>query len=382
MNVVLANDTSGTTNPGCQGTVAMLLQRIDSAGGDVVSKLPVGYGYDFFTACFRNDSVDSTRSRLRRVLRFPEGSDPKQGQDPDTGRYLFDEKVFEASVDRLSDHLGPLWRNVDRLIVNAEGTIHHDGLGALALVGLCAVAKRNDIPVSLVNGSLFSLGETIFDRLVESVDEFATREPLSYRYLRERGVDVTEAADCLFLANQASRLSPAVKARTEGWGRFAIYSPGVLSATAEIEEKTVSEDVRALVERFETVAFHVVGPEDEALANIAVESGAELLRLGELSWREVTPLYEKADLVVSGRYHLLIFAALAGASILPLATNTGKIDGLLELMFPDSKPPVRNWRETGETRQLDLSRADRADEAAVARCRNLAGQVLAANSVL
>jgi polysaccharide pyruvyl transferase WcaK-like protein len=78
----------------------------------------------------------------------------------------------------------------------------------------------------------------------------------------------------------------------------------------------------------------------------------------------------RMGLVVSGRYHINIFAALAGVPFLPLSTNTGKMAGVLKLLSPNRKIPVREWGR--ETPELDLNSAFLAEKSEVEKCRELA----------
>jgi hypothetical protein len=78
----------------------------------------------------------------------------------------------------------------------------------------------------------------------------------------------------------------------------------------------------------------------------------------------------RMGLVVSGRYHINIFTALAGVPFLPLSTNTGKMSGVLELLSPNRKIPVREWGR--ETPELDLDGAFLAEKPAMEKCRESA----------
>ena len=88
------------------------------------------------------------------------------------------------------------------------------------------------------------------------------------------------------------------------------------------------------------------------------------------------------DLLVSGRYHLCIFSLLAGVPVIPLQSNTWKMQGLVNMGRRTIEPlphcgslPTRIRHQTGaafwESHTLDPADYDFVDLAARAR-RNFA----------
>ena len=67
-----------------------------------------------------------------------------------------------------------------------------------------------------------------------------------------------------------------------------------------------------------------------------------------MAWHAFGTYLRRFALVVSGRYHVLIFAAMAGVPALALPSNTYKIDGLLDLL---GRPRVL-VRSAGDLRAL------------------------------
>jgi polysaccharide pyruvyl transferase WcaK-like protein len=106
------------------------------------------------------------------------------------------------------------------------------------------------------------------------------------------------------------------------------------------------------------------------MAPVAAEAGARILPLGCLRWREMPGFLRRMEMVVSGRYHINIFAALAGVPFLPLSTNTGKMSGVLELLSPGRTISVREWGN--KTPELNLEGAFLAEKSEVEKCRELA----------
>ena len=57
MNVLLANDTGCTNNPGCQATSDNLKQLIRNNGHAIIAATPVGYGKSFFENCYKHRNL-------------------------------------------------------------------------------------------------------------------------------------------------------------------------------------------------------------------------------------------------------------------------------------------------------------------------------------
>jgi len=255
------------------------------------------------------------------------------------------------------------------MILNGEGTIHHAGVGALTLLGFCKIVKELNKKIVIVNCSIFDLEPFLLETLREYVDGIAVREPLSFRYLSDHGIPAMQAADCLFLMEDGYE-NEFYWPELEASKKYALYTPGVLAAFGRVSGDGVRRDISQLRRAGYEVFFHVVETEDERFASDAAQAGARILPLGCLNWRRVPSFLRRMEMVVSGRYHINIFAALAGVPFLPLSTNTGKMAGVLELLSPARTISVREWGS--ETPELNLAGAFLADKSQVERCRELA----------
>jgi polysaccharide pyruvyl transferase WcaK-like protein len=277
-------------------------------------------------------------------------------------------KAWNDANSSIAPKFASLWQEADTIILNGEGTIHHTGVGALTLMGFCKIAKDLGKKVFVLNCSIFDLESFLLEALRDCVDGIAVREPLSQRYLADHGIPATQSADCLFLMG-------AEDERAFQWPdldfskKYALYTPGVLTAFGQVDAEAVKRDISHIRGEGYEVFYHIVETEDERMAPIAAEAGARILPLGCLRWREMPGFLRRMGLVVSGRYHINIFAALAGVPFIPLSTNTGKMAGVLELLSPNRKIPVREWGR--ETPELDWDGAFLAEKSEVEKCRQL-----------
>nr|WP_305123188.1 polysaccharide pyruvyl transferase family protein [Roseomonas sp. GC11] len=73
-------------------------------------------------------------------------------------------------------------------------------------------------------------------------------------------------------------------------------------------------------------------------AQVSAETGAACLPLDEGSVEAALQLYATAALVVTSRYHGLIFGALGGARLAAVADTTGKIGRLIQTRMPSLTP--------------------------------------------
>jgi polysaccharide pyruvyl transferase WcaK-like protein len=328
------------------------------SGMQILSDCPIGYGYSSYGPLV---STASPLSKKERIL-------SRLGIAP--SKALIDlSKSWDVANSSIALKFAPLWQEADTIILNGEGTIHHAGVGALTLLGFCKIAKELGKKVFILNCSIFDLEPFLFEALRDYVDGIAVREPLSLRYLAEYGIPTTQAADCLFLMEGGDEREFAWP-ELEPSKKYALYTPGVLAAFGRVRGEAVQRDVAQLRLAGYEVFFHVVEIEDERFAPDAAQAGARILPLGCLRWREMPGFLRRMEMVVSGRYHINIFAALAGVPFLPLSTNTGKMAGVLELLSPNRKIPVREWGN--ETPDLNLEGAFLAEKSQVQRCRKLA----------
>jgi len=369
MRIILANDTSGTSNPGCKGTVSGLLSCLSRDGHEVVSRIPVGYGYHKFARSFVRPEVKALFPGQKRLVASAKMILTGSLAHPQTPSHLCRD-TWEGIVTAEIPRLAALWSEADALVVNGEGTIHDDSTGALTLLGLCMVAKRLGLNVALVNCSIYGLSDWLLDIIRHDVDFLSVREPLSREYLLSHGITAHQSSDCLFAAEHGRSISQG--SRDEVY-RPIIYTPGVLAGGEKVSVGAVARDVRALADGGVPVHYLVVEEEDEWLASVAAEAGATVIPLGSIPWERMTDYLGSAKCVVSGRYHINIFSMLAGIPFLPLETNTPKMKGVLRLVGVGDSGSIRSWSEEKAPDLQDAILVPRED---VDKCRDIALNVL------
>jgi hypothetical protein len=92
----------------------------------------------------------------------------------------------------------------------------------------------------------------------------------------------------------------------------------------------------------------------------------------DIAWNAFGSYVRQFELVVSGRYHALIFSAMAGVPAIALRSNTFKIEGLLELLGG----AILLARNANDLRDILTARSlpPVMDRAVIRRCQALAGE--------
>lgn len=230
----------------------------------------------------------------------------------------------------LTKNLAPVWRSSDLIIVNGEGTLHPQKQLRRWLPAICLLQRRYPKPMWIVNTSISFRGsdqEMMFDQFLRCASYIAVRDHYSYRELQEHGIACTQAADCAFLTEPSSA-EPIL--RTLGVkGPYAVL-------TGSIESKSWSMDIlRSVVEHLRdkglAVVFTSSTTQDELLYK-KLHMDIPLVTHVDADYRVLMGLQAGAEILVGGRYHPTILAALTGTPFVALPSNTTKMDALMEVL--------------------------------------------------
>jgi hypothetical protein len=337
MEIVLLNDTRVDRNPGCQATVTSLVADLTLATTGRVTTRPRGDGYGHFTDLIRDGLAHDANAWSRAVDR------------------LSAERAFAAALE-----------SADLIVANLEGTFHHHTIGALSLGGAIAAAHRMTKRVWAVNGTVDSIDRWLLEAVLSPAEYLAVREPQSQRWLAANGIAATLSADCAFTLDAFRDRRQVEPARR----RAILYTPGVLAC---IDGR---RNTAATIEHFRTMAslgwqpvFLQMEEAESPVAARISDAGFPVEQNADLPWESFGAYLREFELVVSGRYHVLIFAAMAGVPAIALPSNTFKIEGVLE--FFDGAVPLAH--HAGELRDVLTSGAPLpVDVHRIDACRHLA----------
>jgi Polysaccharide pyruvyl transferase len=354
MNYVLFNDTSCTNNPGCHGTVACLRALLASRGMTCLRSHPVGFGEQRF----RQSASPLTPTRSRFGLRL-RGWLGRQAAVPIEKKTLgwdrpslpFDRTAWETAALQLERDYDNFFTDVDVVVINGEGTIHHNLPGAAALVAWARAAARRGLTVLTVNCTIQALDPFLLDALFAASKRVAVREAWTFNDLQQHGYVSIQASDALFVWPDLAPGAPSTPPVSNR--RRCVYSPGVLAAADAMTESIVGLQIQEMVKAGWAVSYLTIEFEDERFEAIARRAGASIYPLRRWTPAGLISMLREHDLVVSGRYHVIIFAWLAGRPVVPMMSNSWKVEGLLEMAgispssvhspFPPLDVNSRNW---------------------------------------
>jgi hypothetical protein len=368
---LLINDTSKESNPGCRAASSTFLKAL-RVRGEIVSRIPVGNGAKAFAA------LEGVRRRC--VIK-------------DKGAFShYDEIVTEINVRDWQECAEEVFQNdpilrraledCDEIVVNAEGTIHHNLPRAVSLLGLIAFAGRTGKPLLVINATVMAMDPNLLREAFRSVTFVHVRESDSQRYLQSvcPNLHIVQSPDLAFGATPD-------KMETDRSFRSA-SSQGVLFTTGVFGTgKQFEVLANALGPNFEALAFLAVGDGGEAqeLPELCNSYGIRYINCAELDWWEVLELLKGFELVVSGRHHINIFAMLANRPLIALPSNTWKIKATLADLGHDFAPVATHL----ELRQrLEFGRVsnfasfvvpERAVRSAINQVNNLTGEIANGN---
>lgn len=224
----------------------------------------------------------------------------------------------------------------DAVIVNGEGSLHHDRPAVGALADLADARRERGSPTALVNASWFANGVENTRRLA-AFDLVAVRDPQSRAHLRDCGIRCLEAPDLAvqealryFHPDTSPQGPPVVSdstkpgmtrelrrlARTRGWTYLPVLYPPD-RARASAKSRKIFAKTR-LARALGPFARLWMSPRYHAHAVGAPDVPAYLAAL------------QDAPGVLTGRFHTVCFCLGLGVPFLAVASNTPKIESILQ----------------------------------------------------
>lgn len=204
------------------------------------------------------------------------------------------------------------------------------------------IAARHGVPCAVlgvgVQGIRTAAGRAAFAAALRRADLVTVRDAEDQRILREElGLRrVHLSADLAFALPRLAGWTTPAESRA-GRPRAVISLAASMGGFAR-QGAAFGTFLRGLVAalgRSHAVVLARHSVDDAApYAEVAAATGASCLALDEAGVDAALDLYRSADLVVTSRYHGLIFGALGGARLAPVADRAGKIGRLIATRLP------------------------------------------------
>lgn len=354
--VLLLNDTSAWYHWGCSCTSLALREGL-KAGGALVHGVPIAALVGL-------------------------------GPLPSSRQALDDPTLYEAFRARHGALLAAI-EQADEVVINGEGTLHGATTASIGLLYLAWLAgRRLGRPVRIVNHSCYpddsptatgSGVEQFYRAVYESLAGIAVREPVSAALVESWGLRPEHSFDCLPLyvaahAADVSRDPAASRLLVAG----SVAGGGALPAAVG----TLVREARAtgLRPAFLCGSAGGLAADDRAFARVlAAAAGGPVEVLHATSEAQFLSAIASARLLVSGRFHYSIAAAVLGTPFIALDSNTPKMDGLMAALGIEARLDSRSARLEAALRErvaalLDDPASARVSEASRAALRDAAGR--------
>lgn len=292
LNILLLNDTANVGHVGCVAVADAHARMLGRRGHRVVHR------------CFLGE--------LAR-LACP---------DADTGR---SRALADNDLMRMFDE-------VDAVVVNGEGTIHHGaGTEYLHVLGAASSRGKRTLLVNCV------LEEVVgFDEVLHALDDITVRDLRSQRFLAGRGIASRLVYDSFL---EAGFTGPPV---ADLQGRV------VVTDWHHSRDPDVGQQ---LLQYLRGVPQHTAWFLPFLSRDIAQ------------AWQRIPATLAHARAVVTGRHHGVYAAALAGVPFVAMSGNTHKIDGLIDgfpnLAFCLNPPSIQSALEEATERREEFRAAYR-----------------------
>lgn len=246
----------------------------------------------------------------------------------------------------------------DAVVFNAEGSTYRNNTSAVrCLFALWLTVTRFNKPAFFTNGSVtltpvFPILNAMVARTFEAITAVSVRECCSYDnvhhwipnagialypdsvfYSAERAVQLQDADTIQFI----HRLKET---------RYFCFSLSMLTSSiggyqrAGIKATALYDLIRSLQTVVPTTVLMARDGMDQSIIRNLADATGSMVFGPEHHYASVGLLLENAQFMMSGRYHHLIMAAIAGCPAIPQRTTSHKVDGLCRLMSPLLGKPV------------------------------------------
>jgi hypothetical protein len=210
------------------------------------------------------------------------------------------------------------FENVSLVILNGEGTMHHDSPRGRELMEFCSAMKNRDVSCVLVN-SVWHENTDILGSYLDLFDIVTVRESRSLSEIRKFRPDTRLVPDFTFAAFK----STAQHFDSSSFGKTA----GAKVCVTDSVDCYTAEQLREFSE-INALPFFLMGGVQAALTShehtVFAVGGVHYPRV----LRDLSEL-EGAELCLTGRFHGLIAALMKGIPTFALPSNTPKVEGLL-----------------------------------------------------
>ena len=309
---LFVNDTSNWYHWGCTATSAVIRRQLKEIGYEV------------------------TAISIKQIVNMQ----PRFEQLDDFQSDSFFEEFKQANsalFDALSDH--------DLIMINGEGSLHGLSATSLNLLYIAHIAKRwFGRNVQIINHSCYPLELTewqnsvefnLYKQVYQQLDYVAIREPISHRLMDVGGISNSLSFDCmpLYIEHYRDQIEKVDRAGVVLAGSVSWLQDSLAAITKLVKYlQSKSIEVTVLIGARDNIASDDVGFVNQLYAEL---SGNITVRVAS-TLQEWLQTLANTKLLVSGRFHHTIAAAMLDTAFVLLNSNTPKLEGIIELIGGDA----------------------------------------------
>lgn len=341
--ILLLNDTGALGNPGCRAVrkayKIMFGREVHTA--QITATLPASY----WSEPFREMALSGKASIVKPSGAFPHASNFA----PELDLSQWDET--RRRLAQTDSAFASTLASADIVVVNGEGTIHHNSLRALGLLAMTKCAVQTGKKVLLMNATIQHMATELLLDVLPMVELIHARETATYNTLRQLNLNPILAPDLAFLALD-EETTPRI--RMLDCNDHVLVTAGV----------TVNrESLKMLFNGVQSAGMKAVylsigdGGESALAMEVCRETSVPFVDAATIGVKELIGFLRQFPLAISGRHHINIFLMRAGVPFLPLPSNTWKIEETLKLIgypiaplksYVDLAPALRELMEMRE----------------------------------
>jgi hypothetical protein len=349
--VLLLNDTGRFPNPGCRAVRKgyKILFRDHLPYVTLAHSIPAGYWTDAFRSIAPSSRslVISEGEFFARTSTIAPAVDTAEWEHI-RQRLLGEDRSFRECI-----------KEADIVLVNAEGSVHHNGPRAISVLALALSAAELGKPVLVLNATIQAMEQALLAAVLPKVRLIHSREPATNADLQACGYQSVLAPDIGVLGmGEAS----APRIRLLDGSNHVLVTAGVLAQTAGLLD--LFRTIRALGRRpcYLSIPDGGDGSRSQQTCDAA---DVPFVDATELGVKEMVGFLRQFSLVISGRHHINLFSLRSGVPILALPSNTWKIEATLAMLsypLPISRTSselqgaLSLWEQRGDRLRVESER--------------------------
>ncbi len=340
-NILLLNDTTTSRHAGSIATVEGVCHMLKAFDTPNIYTLPVGYCYGLLAES-RGDlnlkpnplnDIKSSLYQIKTSLSSIKKSVFKTSPPtielinaPNKKQFKID--AWHSTIHKLKNepYLNNLFTWCDLVVINGEGTIHHNYYGAQILLALAFVAREQyNKPTLLVNSTIESIDNYLISESLSKINYISVRDNQSREYLENFSINCHMHPDAAFSNDYIdfSSRESSVRNKTPS----CLISSGI-EQTADF----ASNLIKIAQNKGYKPTYYCFDNTDNNAYRYCRTNNIDVVNHATIPWQCFPSFLNQFDLCISGRHHLNVFSILGRVPFIPLNSTSWKIQGTLDLI--------------------------------------------------